>query len=87
MRRPDLSQPSLALRASAGATGVILIAAAARAAELACARMAAMGSLCGASVAHHCGWCFGATGLALAGLAALAAAAPRDLSRCGIAAG
>jgi hypothetical protein len=32
------------------------------------------GAICGGARITHCGWCFGATGLAVAGLAALAAA-------------
>ncbi len=58
----------------AALTGVVFLASAALAAEPAGAHMLALHTVCGAGDAPHCLWCFGAAGLALAGLAAFAAA-------------
>jgi hypothetical protein len=73
MRRP-LPQEDQVLSVGWGLTGVILTAGAALSADLAWAHSQALGVLCGASSSPHCGWCFGAAGLAIAGLAASAAA-------------
>ena len=75
MRRPaKLSEPRL-VRLGAALTGVVLTASAVIAGDLATAHMQAVGAICGASLAPHCGWCFGAASLSLAGLAAFAYAA------------
>ena len=42
-------------------------------AELAWAHARALGHICGAAQSPHCGWCYAAVGLAMAGLAAVAA--------------
>ena len=62
------------LRLGAGLTGVVMLASAGLAADLAAAHMSALGAICGAGSTPHCGWCFGAASLALAGLAAFALA-------------
>lgn len=78
MRRPALPTESQALRLGAALTGVLLTASAAIAGDLALTHMRAIGAICGASQAPHCGCCFGAASLGLAGLAAIAwAARPR----------
>lgn len=63
------------LRLGAVLTGLTLLASAGLAAELARGHMAVLGATCGAGNAPHCAWCFGAAGLALAGLAAFVYAA------------
>jgi hypothetical protein len=63
-----------ALRLGAALTGLTLAASAALAAGLAREHMAQLGALCGAAAHPHCGWCYGAAALALAGLPAFAAA-------------
>ena len=61
---------ALVLRLGAGAAGGVFLASAALAAEQAREHMALLGTLCGAGSNPHCGWCYGAAGLVLAGLAA-----------------
>ena len=73
--RPALTEDHL-LRLGAALTGLILLVSANLAWSLARGHMAELGTICGASNAPHCPWCFGAAGLVLAGLAALAAAFP-----------
>lgn len=69
------------LRLGAGVAGVVLAASAALATELAIEHMRLLGIICGAESQPHCGWCYGAVGLGLAGLTAFAyalrPAAPR----------
>lgn len=80
-RRPALTEDR-ALRLGAGVTGLALTASAVLAADLAREHMAFVGAICGASSNPHCGWCYSAAGLALAGLAAFAVALrPADLSQ------
>lgn len=74
MRRPDPLSESQILRLGAGLTGAVLLASAALAADLAREHMAAIGEICGAASHPHCPWCYVAVGLAVAGLAAIAAA-------------
>lgn len=62
------------LRLGAALTGVLLLCSAGLAADAAREHMAAIGVICGAASHPHCAWCFASVGLALAGLAALAAA-------------
>lgn len=84
MRRPALPLPSedQVMRLGAALTGVMLSASAALAADLAQEHMRILGVVCGASPHPHCGWCFGAVGLGLAGLTAFAVAIkPRMLSK------
>lgn len=59
-----------ALRLGAVLTGVTFLVSAWLAVDLARGHMATLGTICGASNAPHCGWCFGAAVLVLAGLAA-----------------
>lgn len=70
MRRPVPPTEDLVLRLGAGLIGAICIASAALAAEFARQHMAVLGTICGAGPHPHCGWCFGAAGLVLVGLAA-----------------
>ncbi|MBJ7408923.1 MAG: hypothetical protein JHD15_00955 [Phenylobacterium sp.] len=84
MRRAALSLPSedQVMRLGAALTGVVLSASAALAADLAQEHMRTLGVICGASPHPHCGWCFGAVGLGLAGLTAFVLALrPRMLSK------
>lgn len=76
MRRPALPPPreDQVMRLGAGLVGVVLTASAALAADLAAQHMRTLGVICGASPHPHCGWCFGAASLGLAGLAAFAMA-------------
>ena len=55
--------------------GLTLLASGVLSADLAREHMAALGRLCGAGEAAHCGWCYAAVGFGLAGLSALIAAA------------
>jgi hypothetical protein len=65
------------LRLGAGLVGLVLTLAASLAAALAREHMASLGTICGANP-PHCGWCYSAAGLVLAGLAAFTyAARPR----------
>lgn len=70
MRRPAVPREDQFLRLGSFAVGVLLMASAWLAGDLARAHMAAIGSICGAGPDPHCGWCFGTASLALAGLAA-----------------
>jgi len=82
MRRPAQLTEGRVFRLGAALTGVIMMTSAALAADLARAHMLAIGTICGASSHPHCGWCFGAAGLVLAGLAAFfAALAPASQAR------
>lgn len=63
------------LRLGAAFVGVIFMAGAALAWEMARAHMALLGTICGAGPHPHCGWCYGAASLVLAGLAGFAYAA------------
>lgn len=58
------------LRFGAALSSLVFFASAGLSFELARDHMAALGAICGAASAPHCGWCFGAAGLAIAGLAA-----------------
>lgn len=60
------------LRLGAALAGVIFMAGAALAWEMARAHMALLGTICGAGPHPHCGWCYGAASLVLAGLAGFA---------------
>ena len=61
-------------RLGAGTVGGVLFASSGLAADQALQHMALVRTICGASDAPHCGWCYGAAGLLLAGLAAFAVA-------------
>jgi len=61
-------------RLGAGTVGGVLFASSGLAADQALQHMALLRTICGAGDAPHCGWCYGAAGLLLAGLAAFAAA-------------
>jgi hypothetical protein len=61
-------------RIGTGFIGLILFTSAALSEGLARAHIASRGVICGADRIPHCGWCYGAAGLALAGLAAFALA-------------
>jgi hypothetical protein len=74
MRRPAHPIEDVAFRTGAGTVGGVLLTSAGFAADLARDHMVVLGTVCGAGQTPHCGWCFGAAGLALAGLAAFAAA-------------
>ena len=79
MRRHPFLTEDRAFRLGAAVVGLILTASAALAADLAREHMAFVGAICGASSLPHCGWCYGAASLVLAGLAAfIAAAGGRD---------
>lgn len=71
MRRALRLDEDRLVRVGAGLTGAILFASAALAGELARAHQISLGTLCGAGSHLHCGWCYAAAGLVLAGLAAL----------------
>ena len=80
MRRRAMSHEDQLLRLGAALTGTVLMASAALAGELARDHMVVLGAICGAGPDPHCGWCFGAAGLVLAGLAAFGLAIrPRAL--------
>lgn len=74
------------LRLGAALTGIVLMTSASLAADLAREHMLALGAVCGAGRHPHCGWCFGAASLVLAGLAAFISAlrGPRDFRRSGL---
>jgi hypothetical protein len=74
MRRLAHPYEDRVFRLGAGTVGGILLASAGLAADLARDHMALIGTICGANPAPHCGWCYGAAGLALAGFAAVAVA-------------
>jgi hypothetical protein len=82
MRRQPALTEDQAFRLGAALTGLALAASAALAADLAREHMAFVDAICGASPSPHCGWCHGAAGLVLAGLAAFAVALrPAGLSQ------
>ena len=74
MRRLAHPPEDFAFRSGAGTVSIVLLASAGLAADLARDHMVVLGTVCGAASTPHCGWCYGAAGLALAGLAAFAAA-------------
>lgn len=74
MRRHPHPIEDRVFRATAGTVGGVLLASAGLAADLARQHMALLGTICGVGSAPHCGWCYVAAGLALAGIAAIAAA-------------
>lgn len=80
MHRSNQIAEETVLRIGAGVAGVMLTASAALAADLARDHMTLIGTICGAGPHPHCGWCFGAAGLAMAGLAAFAVAIRPSLS-------
>jgi len=85
-RRPVPTAPALTedhlLRLGAALSGAVLTASAVLAADLARQHMAQLGALCGVGTHAHCGWCYAAAALALAGLAGFAAALrPGSLSQ------
>lgn len=61
-------------RLAGGLFGFLLLWGATLSALFAEAHANALGSICGASASPHCGWCYAAVSLALAGLTACAAA-------------
>jgi len=63
------------LRLGAAIVGVIFMVGAAMAWDAAREHMALLGTICGAGPHPHCGWCYGAASLVLAGLAGFAYAA------------
>lgn len=71
-RRPTLDEDAM-LRSGFALLGVILLASAALAFDVARGHMALLAGLCG-DAEPHCGWCYAATGFVLAGLASLVAA-------------
>ncbi len=60
------------LRLGAAFVGVVFLAGGALAWDMARAHMALLGTICGAGPHPHCGWCYGAASLVLAGLAGFA---------------
>jgi hypothetical protein len=74
MRRVVQPVEDFAFRAGAATVGAVLLASAGLAADVAREHMVFLGTICGASPIPHCGWCYGAAGLVLAGLAAFASA-------------
>jgi hypothetical protein len=68
-------------RIGTGLIGLMLFTCAALSQALARGHIAGRGVICGADRIPHCGWCYGAAGFALAGLAAflLASRASRKL--------
>lgn len=80
MARSTLTEDQT-IRLGAGLAGLTLTASAALAADLAREHMAQLGQLCGLATDAHCGWCYAAAAMALAGLAAFAVAGrPAPLS-------
>jgi len=76
--RAKLTEDRL-FRGGVAILGAMLTAAAIISADFARMHMLSLGTVCGADPHPHCGWCFGAAGLALAGLAAFYfAVAPTD---------
>lgn len=73
MRSPSSPNPYVE-RVTTGFLGASFLASAALAAGLAQDEMALTGVVCGLGQAPHCGWCYGAVSLALAGFTALALA-------------
>ena len=74
MRRLSQRIEDRVFRWGAGTVGGVLLASAGLAADLSRDHMVVLGTFCGAGPVPHCGWCYGAAGLALVGLAAFAAA-------------
>lgn len=74
-QHPGKPTEAQVLRFGAGLTGVVLTLSSVLAADQAAAHMQAIGAICGAGPAPHCGWCIGAASLVLAGFAAFAYAA------------
>jgi hypothetical protein len=74
MRRLTPSAEDFAFRAGAGTVGGVLLASAGLAADFAREHMALVGVICGQAAVPHCGWCYAAAGLFLAGLASFAVA-------------
>jgi hypothetical protein len=74
MRRRIQSIEDLVVRTGVVAVGGVLLASAGLAADLARDHMLLLGTICSAGPAPHCGWCYGAAGLALSGFAAFALA-------------
>ncbi|WP_293456273.1 hypothetical protein [Phenylobacterium sp.] len=74
MRERAASGEDAFLRIGASLLGAVLLLSAALAADLAREHMAALGAICGAGPHPHCGWCYAAASLVLAGLAAFAVA-------------
>ena len=75
MRPLSLPREDQVLRLGAAAIGAVLTASAVLAADLAREHMLIIGVICGAGPVPHCGWCYGAASLGLAGLAAFVFAA------------
>ena len=71
MRSIDPPSEEAVARGAAGLAGLMLLVAATLAAGLALRHMALLGDLCGAAT-PHCGWCFTAAALAIAGASSLA---------------
>lgn len=76
MRRAKRLSEDQLMQAGWALTGMVLLAGAVLAAELARRHMALLGSICG-DAAPHCAWCFATAGFALAGVAALGVAIRR----------
>lgn len=74
MRARHTFDEALVLRLGAGLVGGMLLTAASLAASLARDHMISLGTICGAGSHPHCGWCYGAASLVLAGLAAFSVA-------------
>lgn len=68
------------LRLGGALTGLLLLASAVMAADLAAEHMASLRMICGAS-APHCGWCYAAAALALASAIALFASVAPNAGR------
>jgi hypothetical protein len=67
--RAELTEDRL-FRTGVAILGATLTGAAALSADFARMHMLSLGTVCGADPHPHCGWCFGAASLGLAGLAA-----------------
>lgn len=75
--KAELTEDRL-FRTGVALLGATLTGAAAFSADFARMHMLSLGTVCGADPHPHCGWCFGAASLGLAGLAAFyLAVAPR----------
>ena len=74
MRRVPHPIEAGVFRAGVGTVGGVLVASSGIAADLAREHMALSGTICGVAAAPHCGWCYAAIGLLLAGLTAFAIA-------------
>lgn len=69
MRRRAVISNAQLVRFGGVLTGATFIASAALAGDLAREHMALLGTICGSGPHPHCGWCYGAASLLLAGLA------------------